>query len=238
MGLLVAMLALIAWYLSVLAIEHRTVPKNTDYIITFLSISFASFFGAFSAFALNTRKEQEKEELSRVRALNSALFTSARQINTIAQLKRDIKPYLSKADAPFSFPPKTIEKDEFLRIDFSRLEFLIELGGAQLLQKLALEEDRYNAAIEAVNVRTKFHFNDLQPALAKSSLVPNTTVSGEDIKKQLGDRIFYTSQNLFRHLTDHVLKTYDSYKPVHEELFEKSKSSFPGKTFIYIEVNV
>lgn len=238
MGLLVAFLAIIAWYLSSLAIEHRVIPKTMDYIFNFLTVSFASFFGALSAFIFNIRKDKEKENLEKVRALNSALFISARQINTIAQLKLDILPFLNKTDAPFNFPPKSISKDELLRIDFSKLEFLIENDGAQLLQKLALEEDRYLAATETVNIRAKFHYEQLQPALEKSELIINTEASENQIRQELGDRIFFTSINIFRDLTEHVLKTYDTYNPVHKELFSKAKQLYPDNTFIYMEVNV
>lgn len=237
MGLLVASITLFTWYLSSLAIEHRVIPKSWDSILSFLNVLIPSGFGAcagaWAAFSLNTKKEINKENLERVRSLNSALFISSRQINTIAQLRKSILSYQKDPYAGINLQPEYIVKNELLRIDFSKLEFLIEKGAVDVLDKLALEEDRFLAAIESVATRTAFHYEILQPALENSDL-PINIDNEEQIKHDIGERLFFTSINLFTNLSAHVLETYESYIDIHKELFDKSKSLYPENTFIHL----
>lgn len=234
LGFFLGILLLNVWYLSGLAIEGSILPKNYHYIITAIMMVSASFFGSYSAHHLHDKRDKEAKDKNRIEALNSALFTSLRQINAIAQLNKDLLEWKDKSNR-FLFMPATLTRDyKDLKINFSTLEFLLLENNPTFLLLLSIEEERFESAIIATNMRSNIHKTELQPALSRASFhLMNPTF--EQISLAAGDRITFSALKATDSMFNHVFMTHESYPKVHIELFNLAKKLYPNEKFIRLQ---
>jgi HAMP domain-containing protein len=235
LGVLFALIVLNLWYVSSLAIEHRIVPSTYDYFLKAVVVLFAAFFGSFSAFYLNTRKENLKEIRNNVSALNAALFVTLRQINALLTLKKAIKP-LEKDPIRFLKLPAMYASDySDLKVDLDRMELLLE-DHPNLLLNLSVEQGRFESAVKITNMRAEFHHEDLQKALNDSAFsIENPTL--QELVDAVGPRIIGSAMKLTDGMYDQILLSVDSLTEAHEELFEVAKKVFPNQPFIKFQQN-
>tara|TARA_R110001606_G_scaffold282542_1_gene431146 strand:- start:216 stop:980 length:765 start_codon:yes stop_codon:yes gene_type:complete len=236
LGVLFALLLLNLWYLSSLAIEHRIVPSTYDYFLKAIVVLCAAFFGSFSAFYLNTRKEKNKETKDNIAALNAALFVTLRQINGLLNLKKAILPLEKDPIRLLKLQAMYTSDYSDLKIDLDRLEFLLK-EHPNLLFGLSLEQGRFESAVRITNMRTEFHHNDLQKELndCKFSIEDPTL---EQLVNAVGPRIVGTAMTLTNGMYEQVLQSVDSVTEIHEELFEIAKTEFPGEPFVKYQKDV
>ncbi|PKG79879.1 hypothetical protein CXF80_17060 [Shewanella sp. Actino-trap-3] len=83
LGVVLALLLLNLWYLSSLAIENKVLPANFDYLFKGLTVLIGAFVGAFAAFKLKSKKDDEKKHTKEKMAMNKAIFVCVRQIHAI-----------------------------------------------------------------------------------------------------------------------------------------------------------
>ena len=234
LGVLIGILTLNVWYLSSLVIEHRVVPTTYDYFVNAIVVISAAFFGSFSAYHLNDRREQRKQQEIRINSLNSALFVTLRQFNAITQLKRDLSRWEQDSSRFINMPAVVTGDYSDLKLDINSIEFLLRERDPNLLFELSVEQERFEAAIMALNMRNTFHYKELQPALSKAGF-NNTTATLEQVIEAVGPKIAVTALKSTDGVFSHVYETYDSLSKVHLKLFETAKEIFPNETFIRFE---
>ena len=230
-GVIVALAVLNIWYLSSVAIEYAVVPKSYDYLIRALTVAVGGFIGAFSAFWLKTYEEEKKNKEKQKSALNSALFVLIRQINAIQCIKRDLEKFKTPFDRGLSLPAMKPPEYSNLKQDIDSLQFLIENDNAQDLMELTIEQERFEQAINSINIRNAFYVNEVQPALSFHAL-NGRPVPLAEYEEKLGERLFQGAMNgaavLYAHVYASDLSLYEKYT----SLRELAKKLFPGEKFV------
>jgi hypothetical protein len=92
-GLLLAILVLIVWFLSSVAITEQVTPRSEeffilvkDFISSGIGAAFGAVTGAGAAFYWNARREDNKHDDEMVDNLNNAFLTLAHQYNTLSRI--------------------------------------------------------------------------------------------------------------------------------------------------------
>jgi hypothetical protein len=231
LGVLVAGLVLNLWYLSSLAVDQSIIPRSYSFVIDAVSIIAAAFFGAYSAFLLNQKKEEEKKQLRRINAVNGALFVIVRQANALLNLIKGFDGWKDRKTNFYEMPAGYPAEYRDLRLNLSEIDFLLRESDPNLLFQLSIEQERFEAAITSVRLRTEFHFNELQPALDAANF-DDDDASLEDLIKIVGDRIAITAYKSTEDVFSHVYQTYGSLVEAIDELHSEAVRLYPGIEFI------
>lgn len=230
-GVIVALVVLNIWYLSSVAIEESVVPKSYDYLIRALTVAVGGFIGAFSAFWLKAYEERKKDKEKQKSALNSALFVLIRQINAIQNIKRDLDKYETPFERGLTLPAMKPPDYSSVKQDIDSLNFLIDNDNAQILMELTIEQERFEQAINSINIRNEFYVNEVQPALSFHALNGRPLPLAE-FEEKLGERLFQGAMNGASVLYEHVYASDVSLHEKYTELREIAKNLFPGEKFV------
>ncbi|MDX1367477.1 hypothetical protein [Pseudomonas sp.] len=230
-GAIVGLAALNVWYLSSVAIEDSVVPKSYDYLVRAFTVAVGAFIGAFSAFWLKSYEEGKKYKASQKRSLNSALFVLVRQINAIHCIKQDLEKYKTPFERGLSLPAMKPPDYSNLKQDIESLHFLIDNDSAQILMELTVEQERFEQAINSINLRNEFYVKEVQPALSFHALNGRPLPLAE-FEEKLGERLFQGAINGAATLYEHVYTSEGSLHEKYTELRDLAKKIFPGEKFI------
>ncbi|RPA22808.1 hypothetical protein [Shewanella frigidimarina] len=231
LGVIVALAALNIWYLSSVAIEESVLPKSYDYLIRALTVAVGGFIGAFSAFWLKSYEEGKKNRQKQKSALNSALFVLIRQINAIQCIKRDLDKYETPFHRGLSLPAMKSPDYSSVKQDIDSLQFLIDNDNAQILMQLTIEQERFEQAINSINIRNEFYVNEVQPALSFHALNGRPLLLAE-FEDKLGERLFQGAINGAAVMYELVYASDASLHEKYTELRELAKKLFPGEKFV------
>lgn len=187
----------------------------------------SSFGGAYSAYFLSNYKENKKEKLRNVNAINSALFTLIRQHNVVASMEKEIAGYDTDFNLAFNMPAYKNPEYKDLIQKFDNLLFI----HPQVLLELSVEQARFEQAMDAISIRTKFYVNQFLPQVEKHGL--NTKdVSAEEMKNTLGMLIYETCINYARDMKEHIMESGESIPEMKDSLFKVATELFPRHEFI------
>jgi hypothetical protein len=236
LGVLFAILILNLWYVSALAIEHRVVPTTYDYFLNAIIVLSAAFFGSFTAFSFNNRKEEAKEEKQKIAALNSTLFITLQEINGLLQIKRDIAPLKNDPIRFLKIPAFYTPDYRALKLELNRLEFLLQ-EDSNLLFELSIQQGCFESAVINIKMRGDFHHRELQKALNDCNFdVEDPTI--EELINACGPRIIGTAIKQTDSMFSQVYLTVESLTALHENLHDIAKKLYPSVRFIKYLPNV
>ena len=231
LGVVVGLVALTIWFLSFVAIEESAISKIYDYLISAFTVAIGAFIGAFSAFWLKSYEEGKKEKEKQKNALNSALFILARQINAIQLIKK----YLDKFKTPFDrgllLPAMKSPDYSNVKQDIDSLHFLIENDNADILFRLTIEQERFEQAINSINIRNEFYVNEVQLALSFHAR-NGKPLPLEEFEEKLGERLFqraiHAAETIYKHVDASDISLHEQYTALHK----LATQLFPGEKFI------
>ena len=229
-GIILGLATLNIWYLSSIAIEESVVPKSYDYIIRGLTVAVGGFIGAFSAFWLKSYEERKKSSEKQKQALNSALFVLIRQMNAIHCIKRDLDKFKEPFDQGLSLPAMQPPDYSSVKQDIDSLRFLIGSGNANILMELTIEQERFEQAINSINIRNEFYVNEVQPALSYHSL-NGKPLPLSKFEEKLGERLFQGAMSGAEVMYEHVYASEISLDAKFKLLREIAKNLFPDEKF-------
>ena len=223
-------LALVLLYILFSPIQIS--PNVPKFLIPFVS----TFFGASFAFYLNSTKDTRKKDDDRISALRVALFTVAKQQDTLAQIWRVIREWKDRPDQLVNMGPMTLADSSYLRQDMAALSFMIPLDPTLLLE-LTIEDERFSQAMTAITRHAEFHVKEIQPALEKSALDrPNAGLA--ELEKALGARIFGTAITNANQIFKHVEPTRKSLSIMMPRIFQFAKNLYPDEKFLKIDLPI
>lgn len=234
LGLIVGSGALILWYFSSLAIDKAVVPSSFQSIVTICGSAFGAFFGAYCAFKLRQYEESQNKSNKRKAALDSCLFTMARQRNAVSLMKKEYDKYPGEFARAFLMPAAKPPEYKDVKVNLEDLMFLTNHESVMLLFHLSIEQERFEQVVFAVNNRNTYTVDHLQPALAKHG-VNGKTISARELKETLGEMIFKTSINAANNAHELLIASEKSILKIHNELRETAKSMYPGEKFLKLE---
>ncbi|MFM5178572.1 hypothetical protein ACEUAY_02995 [Aeromonas veronii] len=230
-GVIVALAVLNIWYLSSLAIDKSITPKSYHYFIQLFTVAIGGFIGAFSAFWLKKHEEEKKDRESKRNALNFALFVLIRKINAIQCIKKDLERYTTPFERGLCLPAMKPPDYSGVKQDINGLQFLIGGVHAHILMELTIEQERFEQAINSINIRNEFYVNEVQPALSFHSLNGRPLPLAE-FEGKLGERLFNGAIKGAAVLYELVYACDVSLNETYTELREIAKKLFPDENFV------
>ena len=193
--------------------------------------SIGTFLGALFAFRLNENKEISKELSEHRAALNRALFILARQRNAVDSFKKYLPPFKTDVERALLLPAHKPPTYEGLNQNFETLEFMLEYGKANLLMRLAIEDERFHQTFESIRIRNDFYVSEVQPELARHGL-QGKDVTDKQLFDLLGERIFGSAITYSKMVYFHVSESEKSIPALHAEVHAAANEIFPESKFI------
>lgn len=234
LGVLVGTGALMLWYFSSLAIDKVVVPSSFQSIVTICGSAFGAFFGAYCAFKLRQHEENQSKRNKRKTALDSCLFTMARQYNAIRFMKKQYDEYPNEFQRAFLMPAAKPPEYKDLKVNLEDLIFLTDHESVEPLFHLSIEQERFEQVVFAVNSRNTYTVEYLQPALAKHEL-NGKSVSSKELQDALGDVIFKTSVNAANSAYELLVAAEKSIFKMQNVLHKIAKATYPDQRFLKID---
>lgn len=215
--------------------------KHLDYLflnyIPALVTLLAAFYGAKFAFDFQRGKEEEEHKNQKIVSGNLAIFKLTTMINSLLIYQRQIvEPVRGKPTAFLEMSPTLPQIKDQVSIDLDSLSFLLVTDDQNLIGELSVEEARYEAAIAAINERSRVHRNELQPALEAAGIQNGGIYYQADIQRALGERLFQTMIQSTDQVIFHVDATILSLKAVADKLTEALKKQFPKERIIRVGI--
>jgi hypothetical protein len=212
-----------------LQVLHEAVPA----VATLL----AAFFGAWFAYRLQDKAKVRKERETNISAANRALFTVFQQVNSLKMLQRDmIDPVRNHPGKFIAMQPVLYEQHEELQFDFSSLGFLLNTKHKQIVLDLFIEQQRFRAAIKAINYRSALHTHQIQPALELARIQEGVDYQAEEFAQALGPRLYKTLQRATDQIVYHVDRTVGSLDEVKGNMIKAFKELYPEVEFLNFEL--
>lgn len=225
-ALLILLVILVGLFTGILSVNSAAPLVLSSFLSTFL--------GATYAFRLNEKKEADKKRDERRAALQLALFTMARQYNSLVNLWNSVKDWKKRGDRAINMPALHLPNYEKLSLDFERLTFLLDTPNPMLLLELTIEQERFTQTILAAIMRSKFHVDEVQTEIAKRSLNRKEMTLAE-MKDAIGERVFGTIENQTNDLFTHLSSSMRSLPVAAKKLFEIAKDEYPDKKFASVQ---
>lgn len=204
----------------------------TSYIPA-LATLLAAFYGAKFAFKFQQDKEIEDAKKGNLINANAAIFALSRMANNLFLYQRDvINPARSH---PIRFlelrPTQDLEK-EFIQFDCNSLAFLLETEHMNLLGETLAEVEKYRAAIETINNRSRLHIQTIQPKMEQFGFTAGNAINLTEIEQCLGDRLNATLLQSTEQVIDHVDSTLETLKATGDRLRKAIKELYPKEKVI------
>ena len=146
---------------------------------------------------LQRRFQQSQEHKAALTAAHRLMFSLLQKMNTILLVQRDyVYEHLTRPGR-FLAIPATAQFDMKKNIlELPELVFLLHDGEARrLLYDFYLAQENYIEALNQWNLRSAFHLERLQPAMAASGISNGSIVSNEEVRKALGEHIYVHAVN-------------------------------------------
>jgi hypothetical protein len=237
----------------------RAIPKQPEIVIgakfwaDFASQALAAIagagvgalLGAKYAFGLERTKAQAEKVAAAERfaieqrrqhaaAGNLAVFTLAKIHNDLLTYNQQFMVKAKQSKAPwFWLAPSDVDRGNFHQFDIPSLAFLLQSKSPALLMALSLEQSRFAAFLNAVQLRCRVHQEQMLPTIEKHRI--DSSTFDEDIQKVVGRRIYYTLDNFFSDIDTLLTLGIQSSKAIGDELRALLISQLPGEMIIGFE---
>jgi hypothetical protein len=209
--------------------------ESKEIVVALLSL-VGTVAGALLAFRLNEDREEAKEERRRKAALVRALFVLIEQEAALSGLWRDhLQGWAARPDRGFNLPALRPPDYSSLRQDVGELQFLLEektatSAGNTVLN--VLREDRsFHQVLSAINLRSDFHINTLQPKIEARGL-QGRAFGLEESKRELGDLIWDRATNETSVVYELIEESLRLLPEVQAELHSLAKEIYPESVFV------
>jgi hypothetical protein len=190
--------------------------------------------GAQAAAAFERERGSERVRRAQIRALHQSIFILSVQLNDLAVWWRHVRSYADDKAAWISLSAfeDIIAKD--LVVPVEKLGFLWSesKGSAELLLDISRAQTQYEHTREAINDRSRYHRETLQPSVANIAQIreSETQEIGFDLNKlpwNIRERAERNTLNVF----EHIAKSVGRHVQVIERLVGVAKQKFPDTMF-------
>lgn len=230
--------AIVVAFILIILIANTVTPtiKLSD-AVTAASTLLAAFLGAWLAYRLQDNARKSTERNTNISAANKALFTAFQQVNSLRLFQMDfIDPHRGNPGIFISMSPVIQEDHKDIRYDFDSLNFLLSTKHKQIVLDLFIEQQRFEAAIKAINFRSELHIQQVQPAIALAGIKEGVDYPAEAFAKALGPLLFKTLQRQTEQVVYHVDRTVKSLEEVKCKMRVIFLELFPDNNFLDFEL--
>lgn len=204
-----------------------------------LAVLVAAFYGAKYAFQFQRDKEQEDNKRRNVINGNSAIFNMMRMASNLRNFQREvIEPVRDRPTCFLEMRPTPHFEKNAITLNIETLYFLLDTDDRNLLGELVTEEARYQSVLDAISERTRFHRQEVQPALDRAGFIQGGNYSVSQIEQSLGNRLYTTLCHATDQVIYHVDSTVVSLKQGADKLTATLKKQYPNETIISFEITI
>jgi hypothetical protein len=203
-------------------------------IVQALTALGAAFGGAAGAFYLQDEKELEKERKERVALINKALIMLVRQYQALENIRLELEPHKDNVVRHITAPGVTTNLYSDVRIKVETLSFLIGSSDPNLLMKIMLEQERFEMALKAVELRTNRHVGSIQPRYAELGLADGALIQLTALEKHFGEFLYKTIKNETDLMYRIVYECAESTLVAIDDLCDYAKRTYLYEKFIRI----
>lgn len=204
-----------------------------------LATLVAAFYGAKYAFQFQRNKEKEDNERRNIVNGNSAIFTMMRMASDLRNFQiQVIDPVRGRPTCFLEMRPTTHLEKNVITLNIESLYFLLETDDRNLLGELVTEDSRFQSALDAINMRSQCHRQEIQPVLDRAGFVEGGNYSISQIEQALGNRLYTTLCRATEQVINHVDSTLVSLKQVSDKLNASLKKQYPNPTIINFEITL
>ena len=220
--------------MAILAFEEWKVAKEIAPSITTLA---AAFFGAWFAFLLQIKEKEDKERKEIVASVNQVLFSLFQRANSLKLFQIDnIDPLRNNPGIHIAMLPILSVKDEVIKFNIDKLDFLLETKHKQLVFDLYVEDRRYESAVNVIEHRSNLHLHEVQPMIQAGGIKQGKDYPESAYREALGEMLYTHLKNSTEQVVYHVDRTVKSTMDAKNNLLRALKDVYPDEKFIDFEL--
>jgi len=215
--------------------RQESVVDLVSQLIEPVTTLIAAFAGAWFAFRFERKHKEAEEVRRRVGATNRALYTLYNLWNAMVQIRQEvINPYRGRIDAWLNLAATVPGRYERISFEAGELSFLLGIN-SPLYADLLLEEQRFNSAIQLLDVRTNIVLNEAWPRLARAGIGIGEQRDANEIERILGMDVTRKLKVMSDGLVKNVDENVKTITSVFGRLREAMKAAYPKERFLAVE---
>ena len=234
-GVILALLLINVWYLSGVAIENKVLPKDYDFILQGLVTLVAAFGGAYFAFYLRENQDRNIVIEKNISAINTALFTLARQESAIDGIWKSICHLEKNKKRTRKLRVIGVADYKSIKLNIDSLSYLISEGHKNLLFELALTQDRFELTTGVLELRNSIHLHEFQPAIFKLGVKSIGEITEEELIEMVGGYIYGNLNSATDNLYETVSKCKESLSTIRDDVYSTAITLFPKSRIVYFK---
>lgn len=210
-------------------------PRDlASWLIPVFGTYFGASYGASYAFKLQQGREKVAADRAKVGALNHALMVMCFQYNEIALLWSKMRTFdVNDLQRMLGLRPYKSPQFDY-RQHVVDLAFLIHSDNAPLLLDIALEQQRFDACMTSMEIRSEYFINSVEPVIEQTGVLA-APVNEKIVLDAFGTRIYHSLLNQSNSLFDHVKHSEISLVETIEKLHKVAKQCYPDERFFKVE---
>jgi hypothetical protein len=212
--------------------------KYFEPVVTAGATLVAAFAGSRYAFHLTDKKNQRDERLARAAAGNQVLFGLMTQVNILANLRAQFVDPVRHDPIRYVSMQSTTEQED-VQVNLASIGFLLETLHRNVLVELMLTNARFRSTIGAFNLRSKLHYELIQPQLLAGGIVEHMEGNPAYVEKRLRIALGEHQFRSIQRLTDGVITSIDQaeleIRAIAQQLADALTNLFPKRWFLRIE---
>lgn len=195
-------------------------PFTPDAFANGFATLVGALVGAMLAYLLQRRLQANQEHKVALMAAHRLMFSLLQQMNTIILIQRDyVFPQLSNPGRFISIPATPPYDPKKNVLELPELSFMLENGSSRkLLYEFYIAQENYIEAINQWNLRSDFHLERLQPALACSGIPNGGLVTEAALRKALGEQVFSHAVNATNNAVESLQRAFQKLAPLKDQL--------------------
>ncbi|MBB6241264.1 hypothetical protein [Rhodanobacter sp. MP1X3] len=231
-GLLVVLIVAIATAACVLVVG-ATAKDVAGWLIPLVGTYVGAAYGASYAFKLQQGKEAAAADRAKVDALNRALMVMCLQYNEVAATWAKMRSF-DRGELPRMIGLPAYQAPQFdYRQHVVDLAFLMRFDNAQLILEISIEQGRFDACLDSMQLRSKYFVKTVEPLIEQYGL-RSKLLSEQLVFTAFGERIYQTLRNNTNSLYEHFATTEVSLFETIEKLHRTAKQFFPREKFFKV----
>lgn len=230
-----AVALVVAAALAACVLSGAVSPKElVGWLISVIGTYFGASYGASYAFKLQQGREKAAADIAKVGALNHALMVMCFQYNEIALLWSKMRMFdVNDLQRMLGLRPYKSPQFDY-RQHVVDLAFLIHSGNAPLLLDISLEQQRFDACMTSMEIRSEYFINSVEPVIEQTGVLAEP-VNEQIVLDAFGTRIYHSLLNQSNSLFDHVKQSEISLVETIEKLHKVAKQCYPDERFFKVE---
>ena len=202
-------IAIVSFLLGI-SIGLLTALESTERkdLIPSVAALFAAFFGASTAFFLESRSRKKEKREVQLDAANQLLYVLFERLNIMKLFQTDfIASVRGQKDRMISMQPVANFHTPESELKAEKVSFLFQTSHKELMFELHVVNEQFQEAVNSIIFRSHIHLNVFQPLLEKAGHKMGEEITDIDVLAAIGERNF----EMLKQSTDVVIGNVDNF---------------------------